>query len=117
MTVRKKDKLLEAGTPTPVEQGEFAKATDSHIKINAKGGAHFPSIDIPPTPSHILHIPLERAQMLATFPRGKWSDPVWAAVCGFLGSAPAALHAIYEGFLRPDATGLDLSPANSSRFG
>lgn len=70
------------------------------------GGSPFPAVDIPVKPSQILHIPLERAHMLATLPRGKWGEFTWAAFSGLVGAAPSGAEALHTAFWGTSPQGL-----------
>jgi hypothetical protein len=99
--------------PRAISGGSSAKprGTSRPPKAKTETPHHlsgFPTADIPPKPSEILHLPIERAQMLATFPRSKWGEFYWAALTGFLGALPGAAQAIYDAYFKPQATGLTL---------
>ena len=82
-----------------------ARATKKAI-----GGEGYPTTDIEPIPSKILHVPADKINALATAPRSKWSDPAWAAFCGFLGSAPSADVIFTKLFFASGSKGLNLEP-------
>ena len=58
----------------------------------------FPFKHITPHPSEILHMPVERAQALATLPRNKLSEFCWAAIAGLVGALPSAVEALFSAF-------------------
>jgi len=68
----------------------------------AGGLGLFPILDIPPKPTEILHLPFERAQMLATLPRasGRLNEFFWAALTGLLGASPGASEAVHAALAR-----------------
>jgi len=87
-----------------------SRRNDPSVRM-AAGGDGFPTTDIEPIPARILHVPLDRIVMLAAAPRSRWSDPAWAAFCGFLGSVTSAGRDLYDAYFVVSPPGLKLEPA------
>jgi hypothetical protein len=60
----------------------------------------FPQTPVPPKPLRTLHLPYERAVMLARLPRRKFSESSVAALTGMAGATAGAFNAIHKGFER-----------------
>lgn len=60
--------------------------------------APFPTEAVPPQPIKTVHLPYERAHMLATLPRKKWDEWTWAALGGAVAAFPSAIDAIISAF-------------------
>ena len=85
--------------PTAIDASGVAPALESVSSTSALG-TPFPMENIPSQPVQILHLPIERAQMLAALPRGKWSEGSSQALTGFLAALPSAIDAINHGRAR-----------------
>jgi hypothetical protein len=69
---------------------------------------------VPPKPSTYTELSRDRAEKLATLPRGKFDEFTWAAVTGLLASLPSSIHSFVD--LRQAAV-FSLSLPQSVDFG
>jgi hypothetical protein len=86
--------------PSPIP-AEAATATGAgHLPVVvatavAAAFAPFPTETIPPEPIKTVHLPYERATMLANLPRGRWSEGgTPAAFTGMIAALPSAVDAL-----------------------
>jgi hypothetical protein len=91
--------------PSLTDESALQAGATGGAGANATSGA-FPTVNIPPSPSQILQLPLERAQILATLPRSKLGDTFWHALAGVVGSAPGAAKELHDAYLTSSPAGL-----------
>jgi hypothetical protein len=77
-------------SPAPVQAVTEKRGTGTELEVDV----------IPPQPIKTLHLPFERALMLATLPRKKWDELTWAAFTGAAAALPSAIDAFIHAYHR-----------------